>query len=133
MRVSSRRTALRAGAALAAGAFACARTAGAQQAFPAVGHKYLVDFKAFHVELFFESATKLTWTGIRPDGSRGDQGTEAITVEPIADQVFLVTWQESDKTTVVHVEDYARRTIITNITDNKLNFVRFHGTFTQIA
>jgi hypothetical protein len=28
--------------------------------FPAIGHRYLVDFQAFRVELYFESDTSLT-------------------------------------------------------------------------
>ena len=54
--------------------------------FPAVGHRYRVDFQAFRVELFFESETKPTYTGVRPDGSRGASETVSITVEPIRDR-----------------------------------------------
>jgi hypothetical protein len=102
------------------------------QRFPAIGHHYLVDFKAFRVELYFESETTLTYTGIKTDGSRGSSETVAITIEPIRDQLFLVTWQEADKTTVVHVEDYGLNTIITNITNPDLTFVKYHGSFKQI-
>ena len=101
--------------------------------FPAVGHRYLVNFTAFRVELHFSSATSLTYTGIRSDGSRGGSETVTIHVEPIADMIYLVTWQESDKTTVVHVEDYSKKTIVTNITDSDLTFSRYRGTFTQLS
>jgi hypothetical protein len=104
-------------------------------AFPAVGHRYLVDFQQFRVELFFESSTSLTYTGIKPDGSRGGSETVSITVEPIRDQLFLVTWQEADKTTVVHLEDYKNNTIITNITDptGDQRLSKFHGKMTLIC
>jgi len=46
--------------------------------------------------------------------------------------IFLVTWQEADKTTVVHVEDYVKRTIVTNITNPDLTFEQYHGTFTEL-
>jgi hypothetical protein len=39
--------------------------------FPATGHRYLVDFKTFRVELYFESQASLTYTSVKPDGSRG--------------------------------------------------------------
>jgi hypothetical protein len=87
------------------------------EAFPATGHRYLVDFQAFRVELYFRSESSLTYTSVKPDGSHGGSETVSITVEPIRDQLFLVTWQESDKTTVVHLEDYKESTIITNITE----------------
>jgi hypothetical protein len=101
--------------------------------FPAVGHRYLVDFVAFRVELYFTSLTSLTYTGIAPDGSRGGSETVTIRVEPLRDNLYLVTWQESDKTTVVHVEDYTRDTIVTSITNPDNSFDQFHGTFTMLS
>jgi hypothetical protein len=103
------------------------------ETFPAIGHRYLVDFQAFRVELYFESDTSLTYTGIKRDGSHGDSETVAITVEPIRDQLFLVTWQEADKTTVVHLEDYKQNTIITNITEPDMKFSKYHGRTTLIS
>jgi hypothetical protein len=113
-------------------------------AFPAVGHKYLVDFRSatarFRVQLDFASETSLTYTGIDANGNPipNSSQTVNITVEPIRDQLFLVTWQESDGTTVVHLEDYKMNTIITNITSpgtgtNAPDFSKFHGTMTQIS
>lgn len=100
--------------------------------FPAVGRRYLVDFQAFRVELFFESITSLTYTEIKPDGSRGSSETVTIVVEPIRDHLFLVTWQEADRTTVVHLEDYKNETIITCITGPNSDFSKFHGTISLI-
>ncbi len=100
--------------------------------FPAVGRRYLVDFRRFRVELYFGSLTSLTYRGVRNDGTRGQPETVAIGVEPIATMIFLVTWQEADKTTVVHVEDYVKRTIVTNITNPDLTFEQYHGTFTEL-
>jgi hypothetical protein len=115
-------------------------------AFPAVGHKYLVDFRApsggrFRVQLAFASETSMTYTGIDANGNPIPNSSETvdITVAPIRDQLFLVTWQEKGGTTVVHLEDYKMNTIITNITepsgDPKVNptFVKFEGTMTQIS
>ena len=105
------------------------------EALPGIGHRYLVDFGVFRVELYFESETSLTYTGVRPDGTHGASETVRIKVEPIRDSLFLVTWQESDKTTVVHLEDYKNNTITTNITGPGPNneFQTFHGRMTQIA
>lgn len=103
--------------------------------FPAVGHTYLVDFQQFRVELFFESETSMTYTGVRPDGSHGGSETVAITVRPVRDGLFLVTWQEADKTTVVHLEDYKLNRIVTHITDPgpERTFSIFEGTMSQIS
>jgi MoaF-like len=110
--------------------------------FPAPGHKYLVDFRAddgsgrFKVQLDFHSEVSLTYTGVKPDGTLGaNSETVDITVEPIRDLLFLVTWKEKLGTTVVHLEDYRNNTIITSITDPgpDPSFAKFHGTMTQIS
>jgi hypothetical protein len=103
-------------------------------AFPAVGHRYFVDFVAFRVELQFTSDTSLTYYNVDANGKIVGSQTVTIKVEPITDQIFLVTWQESDKTTVVHIEDYGRHTIVTNITNPPdLAFDQYHGTFKQLS
>jgi hypothetical protein len=100
-------------------------------AFPGTGHKYLVDFQTFKVTHSFTSDTSLTYVVLNPDGSAGETKTVVIKTENIAPDVYLVTWVESDNTTVVHIEDYGRNTIIANITSPPPNFGfnQFHGTF----
>ena len=101
--------------------------------FPGVGHRYFVDFKAFQVELDFASETSLTYYNLDKDGNKVGSETVIIKVEPITDGIFLATWQESDKSTVVHIEDYIRHTIFTNIAESNLTFDQFHGTFRQFS
>jgi len=101
--------------------------------FPTSGHRYLVDFRAFRVQLYFTSATSLTYYNVAADGTIKGSETGTTKVEPIGDEIFLATWQESDKNTVVHIEDYKKNTIITNITSPDLTFGQFHGTFEQVS
>ncbi|NVN84571.1 MAG: Rieske (2Fe-2S) protein [Rhodopseudomonas sp.] len=100
--------------------------------FPGTGNKYLVDFGAFVVELFFENDGTLTYTGVRRDGSRGQSETVTIETTYLRDFLFMVTWQESDKTSVVHIEDYDQYVIHTNITNPDQSFVKYRGTFNLI-
>jgi hypothetical protein len=93
--------------------------------FPAVGHKYLVDFKAddggggFKVQLDFHSETSMTYTGVKPNGDldHGNVETVTIKVDPIRDRLFLVTWTEKTGAVIVHLEDYKEYRIITNYVD----------------
>jgi hypothetical protein len=101
--------------------------------FPAVGQRYFVDFQAFQVELDFASETSLTYYNLDQNGNKVGSETVTTKVEPITDGIFLVTWQESDKTTVVHIEDYNRLTIVTNITNPDLSFNQFHGTVRKLS
>jgi hypothetical protein len=101
--------------------------------FPAVGHHYFVDFHAFQVELDFTSETSLTYYNLDKNGKKVGSETVTIKVEPITEDIFLVTWQESDKTTVVHIENYDRMTIVTNITGPDLSFSQFSGTVRKLS
>ncbi|HTO66583.1 MAG TPA: hypothetical protein VMM15_35645 [Bradyrhizobium sp.] len=58
---------------------------------------------------------------------------QGLPVEPITDGIFLMTWRESDKTTVVHIEDCNRGTIVTNVTEADLSFDQSHGTLRQLS
>jgi hypothetical protein len=108
--------------------------------FPAVGHTYRVAFVSFDgkqkftTELVFASETQMTYTGIKSDGSRGSSETVTTEVTSIAPNVFMVTWVESDKTTVIHVEDYGNMVFYSNITDggDGHDFLKFKGTVIQI-
>jgi hypothetical protein len=92
----------------------------------------------FRVQLDFHSLTSLTYTGVRPDGSLSPRSeTVAITVEPLRDLLFLVSWNERGGTTVMHVEDYKNDAIITDVTsptDDPANpqFAKFHGKMTRV-
>jgi len=122
-------------------AFRLARKEGKTMAdtFPGVGHRYRVDFGQFRVELHFISETIMTYSGIGSGGQLGPPNQVTITIRPIRDQLFLVTWQEDDSTTVVHLEDYKENTIVTHITspgdanNPNLQFLILKGTFTQVA
>ncbi|MER8929198.1 hypothetical protein [Mesorhizobium sp. M0859] len=100
--------------------------------FPAVGHRYLVDFKAFRVELVFASETSMTYYNLDANGDHIGQETVTVAVDPVRDGLFLVTWTESDKTTVVHLEDYRLNRIVTHVTDPTRGLSRFEGTMTRI-
>jgi hypothetical protein len=75
----------------------------------------------------------ITCYNLDANGDHAGQETVAIAVEPIRDGLFLVTWTESDKTTVVHLEDYRLNRIITNITDPVSGLSKFEGSMTQIG
>lgn len=101
--------------------------------FPGVGHTYLVDFGEWRTRLEFHSETSLTYTGVRADGTLGGSETVTIAIDPVRDGLFLVTWQEGDKTTVVHLEDYREMKIVTHITGPDGSFSIFRGTMAEVG
>jgi hypothetical protein len=107
--------------------------------FPGVGHRYRVDFGGgFKTELHFISETSMTYAGIGDDGNPGPPVPVTITIRPVRDQLFMVTWQESDSATVVHLEDYKENTIVTHYTapgnaaNPDLRFIIRKGTMVQV-
>jgi hypothetical protein len=62
----------------------------------------------------------------------GTSETVQIAVTPIRPGVFLICWQEGDKTTVVHVEDFENGIVSTNITDRGGAFICRRGTLKQL-
>jgi hypothetical protein len=93
--------------------------------FSGAGHVYLVTFRnsqdqiVFMVELDFdESGKRLTYTGIRTDGSRGESETVDIRATYLRDNLFLVTWQEKNGTFVTHVEDFENSVIYSNFKED---------------
>lgn len=116
------------GLALAGDAFA----QNSSSTFPGAGRKFSVIFPAFRATLDFHSELSLTWTLINADGSHGRTETVAIRTQEVAPSVFLVTWQEANKTTVVQVEDFANGVIFTNITRPDGTFLQNKGTFSEL-
>lgn len=93
--------------------------------FPAVGRTYRVDFgggNAFDIEFGHDS--DMTFTKLQPP-NQGMVETIHYTHRQLRDGLYMVYWQEKDKTTVVHVEDFEKGIVYSNITSPDGNF--FNG------
>ena len=95
--------------------------------FPAVGHVYEANFGSWVHHLHFESETVLTLT-IAEGPLKGTSETVQVAVTLIRPGVFLTSWQEEDRTTVVHVEDYRNSIVHTHLTERNGAFIRRSGT-----
>src|SRR5437764_3201562 len=99
--------------------------------FPAVGHVYEANFGSWVHHLHFESETVMTLTSAQGPVEEISE-TVQIAVTSIRPGVFMISWQEKDKTTVVHVEDYENSIVHTNITQRMGAFIRRSGTSKQL-
>lgn len=84
--------------------------------FPAQGHTYSVDFgagNAFEIAFGFDS--DMTFTKLQ-EPNKGAVETIHFQHKKLRDNLYMVYWQEQDKTTVVHVEDFEKETVYSNIT-----------------
>ncbi len=99
--------------------------------FPAVGHVCEAHFGSWVFHLHFASETEMTLTTVAGP-MKGYSETMHIAVTPIMSGVFLVSWQEADKTTVVHVQDFENGIVHTNVTEPNGIFIRHSGILTEL-
>ena len=95
--------------------------------FPGIGRRYVARFPDFQFELCFHSSSSLTWTRLHEGGGRGPSETEAIAIQPVVDLVFVLSWQEANRTTVVSIQDYGKGLVHTHVTRADGTFIRASG------
>ena len=57
----------------------------------------------------------------------GQQELLSVTIVPIRAALFVVSWQEADSSTVVHVEDFENHSFVSCVTTAEGKFLQFHG------
>lgn len=103
-----------------------------QTAFPGIGHTFVVDFGDYAVDLRFESDTRMSHTQIRgPEHGRSE--SVDIGVAEIRPDVWLVSWQETDRTSVVQIEDFEQGLVRMIVTGPDLRLVRSEGTMKRVS
>lgn len=103
----------------------------ADAAFPATGHVYEARFSAETVfRLDFRQPQQLTYT-VLAGPTRGKTETVHYTAVPVAPNIFMVYWQEADGTRVVHVENFQREHVWTNIALPDGGFLHLDAPLTQ--
>jgi hypothetical protein len=102
----------------------------AQSAFPAVGHTYEITMGSDVFLLTFESPTTMHAVGIKGP-NKGFDERENITLTPIREGLFMLSWQEASGTTSAFIEDFEQGISYAHITipdDDGTVFLRFEGT-----
>ena len=98
---------------------------------PAISHVYEANFGSWVFHIHFKSEKVLTITN---DACpfKGASETVQIAVTPIRPGVFMICWQEADKTTVVHVQDFDNGIVHANVTEPNGVFIRHSGTLKEV-
>lgn len=95
-----------------------------------VGKKYTADYQGGPSFLLdFKSATQLDATFLAGP-NKGQVLKITYTAKEVAPSVYMLTWQEADKATVVHVDDFSRMVSYSNLT---LPDGTFHNTVGRLA
>ena len=94
-----------------------------------VGHKYTVAYtNGPSLLLDFKSATFMEGTFLAGP-SKGQKLSINFKAAKIAPRVYMLTWQEADKTIVVHVDDFNKMQSLSNVTLPDGTFLNMAGTF----
>jgi hypothetical protein len=82
---------------------------------------------------FAQDGAQMTFSdaGSKMPGMKPSE-TVTYTAVEVRPQVYLVSWQERDKMTVVHLEDFEKGMIRTHITSPTGDFYQLGGTLTLI-
>jgi hypothetical protein len=93
--------------------------------FPMIGKKYHVKFPSMSFFLDFLDETRLRFIVEKsPDLPPGSSHTVAITVEPLRDELYMVSWQEASGNTIVHIEDLKNHEVHAFLTMKNGLFIR---------
>jgi hypothetical protein len=97
-----------------------------------IGHTYVFDSGVAEIEQHYQSTERMhckVLTGPRA----GAEETLAIDIKLLRPNVFLVSWQARDKTTVVQVEDFDAGVFFSNVTLPDAMFRRFTGKMRRVS
>jgi len=95
-----------------------------------VGKQYNVAYSGGpSLLLDFKSATFMEGTFLAGP-NKGQKLSITFTAKEIGPSIYMLYWQEQDKTTVVHVDDFAKQVSYSNITLPDGTFLNFSGPLT---
>ena len=93
--------------------------------YPMIGKRYYVKFPTMSFYLNFISDKKLEFVVDQsPDLPKGSAHTVDITIKPLRDELYLVSWQEQNGNTIVHLEDFKKHQVHAFLTLKNLTFIK---------
>jgi hypothetical protein len=101
--------------------------------FPHAGETFLVSYgeELAAINAYSEDGKTLRYE-ITEGPYKGAKAEVAFEWQAAGNDSFLISWQENDKSTVVHHDDFSGNTSNTFFTTPKLDFYRLQGTLTRV-
>ncbi|MFT3906663.1 MAG: hypothetical protein QM718_10195 [Steroidobacteraceae bacterium] len=97
-----------------------------------VGETWIFDIGVAEIEHRFVAPGQLHYH-VLSGPRRGSEETVPLDVQAIRPGVFLTSWQEQDRTTVVHLEDFERGEFFSHVSFSDGRFIRHHGRMRRAA
>ncbi|AYW18971.1 hypothetical protein KJY74_16130 [Klebsiella pneumoniae subsp. pneumoniae] len=95
------------------------------------GKSYIFDYNGFVARDTFTSDEVIFEVLTGP--AKGIKGKAAYKAQNVGEGKFLISWQEEDGGTVVHLDDFISGTSHSHYTDKDHNFFVMAGTLTEVA
>jgi hypothetical protein len=99
-----------------------------------IGKRYHVEFPTMSFFLHFVNDQTLEFIVEKsPDLPKGSAHAVDITIEPLRDELYLVSWQEATGNTVVHLEDFKAHRVYAFLTMKNLTFIRQSASLVEVT
>ncbi len=96
-----------------------------------IGHVFEAELGEKTFQLFYENKDTLILTDVRgPDV--GKKQILSVKMTELRPNLFMVNWQEANKTAVTDIEDYENGIIYANVTTPSNKFLNIKGTLKPI-
>lgn len=96
------------------------------------GRSFRVDYDGLSAHNHYSADASRIRYAIVSGPYAGAEGEAACHWQEVAEGVYVISWQEADGATVVHVDDFANGRSQAFFTATDLSFHRMHGPLTAI-
>ena len=104
-----------------------------QEPFPKAGLTYLVSYPGMKASNAYHADGKTLRYEFTDGPAEGASAVVAFKWKRVGEGVYLISWQESDGATVVHLDDFENGRSDTFFTTSDLDFHRLEGTLEVIG
>ena len=97
-----------------------------------IGETWLFDIGIAQIQHDFLAPDEMEYRIV--SGARaGEIGRVTTQIVAVQSEIYLVSWQEADRTTVVHLEDFSRGTFLSCRTMPDNEFIRIQGHMRRVS
>ncbi|MBM3106056.1 adenylate cyclase [Pseudomonas sp. V1] len=97
------------------------------------GRSFQVEYEGLSAHNVYSADARSVRYAIVSGPYAGASGEAACQWQQIADDVYVISWQEADGATVVHVDDFTAGHSQAFFTATNLTFYRMQGPLTELA
>lgn len=102
------------------------------RSLPFIGRTYLFEYEGFVARDTFISENEVVYE-VLAGPAAGLRGSAVFTTRQVSDSQYLITWQEDDGGTVVHLDDFEKGLSFSHYTNARHEFFVMDGNIRETA